>query len=253
MPRREAMPPVPVPVAASVSVPVVVPARDASVTWLGAWVVGQFFALLVAGASGAESFADAGAGWLLATAVAGWVPLLVGVHLVTLRHAGTLGVSPARRIGLSFRPIDLWGIPAGVLVQIVALPALYWPLERLFPDTFALDDVERRARELYEGASGGFGAVLLVLVVVVGAPLVEEIVYRGLLQRSFIGRFGRWPGVAIVAIWFAVVHFQPVEIPGLLAIAVVLGVATALTDRLGAGILAHMAFNAAGLVLVARS
>lgn len=233
--------------------PVAVPVRDACTTWCAAWVVGQLLAAVVMGASGAGTLADAGAGWFALTAVVGWVPFLVAVHLVTVRHGGAVAANPAQRIGLSFRPIDLLAVPVGVLVQVVVLPALYWPLQQWFPDTFSLDEVERRARELVDGTAGGPGTVILILVVVVGAPVVEEIVYRGLLQRSLIGRLGRWPGVALVAVVFALVHFQPVEIPGLLAIALVLGASTAITDRLGAGILAHMAFNAAGLVLVARS
>lgn len=233
--------------------PVAVPARDACVTWLGAWVVGQVLAVAVASASGAATLAEAGAAWLLATAVAGWVPMLVGVYLVTVRHSAGSSSSLADRLGLSFRPLDLVGIPLGVVVQLVALPALYWPLRTAFPGVFSLDEVERRARELYEGASGGSGMALLILVVVVGAPVVEEIVYRGLLQGSLAAHLGRWPGLLTVAVWFAVVHFQPVEIPGLLLIALVLGGLRAVTGRLGGGILAHMAFNAAGLALVAGS
>jgi len=237
--------------------PVVVPARDAWVTWLGAWAVGQALAVVVAGASGASTIAEAGAGWLVVTAVVGWVPLLIGVHLVTLRHA--TGHAPGRpstaaqRIGLSFRASDLVGVPLGVAVQVVALPAVYWPLRQVFPDAFSLDDVERRARELYDGTSAGSGIVLLVLVVVVGAPLVEEIVYRGLLQGSLVARWGRTWGLSSVAVWFALVHFQPVEIPGLLAVALVFGWLRDRTGRLGASILTHMAFNAAGLWLVAGS
>lgn len=245
--------------------PVVVPARDAWFTWLGAWAVGQVLAVLVAGASGASTIAEAGAGWLVVTAVVGWVPLLVGVHLVTLRHAtGHAAVqavsqaagrpsTAAQRIGLSFRMSDLVGVPLGVAVQVVALPALYWPLRQVFPDAFSLDDVERRARELYDGTSAGSGIILLVLVVVVGAPLVEEIVYRGLLQGSSVARWGRTWGLWSVAVWFALVHFQPVEIPGLLAVALVFGWLRDRTGRLGASILTHMAFNAAGLWLVAGS
>ena len=41
--------------------------------------------------------------------------------------------------------------------------------------------------------AGGFDTVLLVVVVVIGAPFVEELLYRGLIQRSLsvaAGRFG---------------------------------------------------------------
>ena len=42
------------------------------------------------------------------------------------------------------------------------------------------------------------------------------------------------------------------QLPGLLLIGLVLGMATVRTGRLGMAVLTHMAFNATGLVLVAR-
>ena len=58
-------------------------------------------------------------------------------------------------------------------------------------------------------------------------------------------------GVVLVAAIFAIVHFQPVETPGLFVVGLVLGTCALRTRRLGMGVLAHMAFNATGLVLVA--
>jgi membrane protease YdiL (CAAX protease family) len=92
----------------------------------------------------------------------------------------------------------------------------------------------------------------LVLLVVVGAPLVEELVYRGLLQRSAAQRVPDWIAVVVVAAWFALIHFRPVEYPGLFAFGLVLGAMALLTRRLGMGVLAHCAFNATGLLWVAR-
>ena len=61
-----------------------------------------------------------------------------------------------------------------------------------------------------------------------------------------------WLGVIGIAALFAVIHFQPVEIPGLFTIGLVLGACALLTRRLGLGVVAHMAFNATGLLMVAR-
>jgi membrane protease YdiL (CAAX protease family) len=58
-------------------------------------------------------------------------------------------------------------------------------------------------------------------------------------------------GVVLVAAWFAVIHFRPVEYPGLFVFGLVLGVCALRTRRLGMSVLTHMAFNATGLVLVA--
>ena len=158
--------------------------------------------------------------------------------------------------GLSFRTVDLLGIPLGVAVQVAVLPLVYWPLRAAWPDTFNDDKVQQRARDLWQHAHGA-GLLLLILVVVIGAPVIEELVYRGLLQGAFERRAAtasiasRLAAVGVVAVWFAVIHFQPVETPGLFVVGLAFGLATWFTRRLGMGVCAHMAFNATGLVMVA--
>ena len=225
-----------------------VPGRDATLVFLGAWFVGQMVASAVALGSGHSSVSTAGPGWLFAVAAAGWVPLVAAVWAIGRRHgAGSL----AADYGLSFRATDLWGIPIGALTQLVALRVVYLPLHGIWPDTFSTDRLEQRARDLYDSAAGA-GLLLLVVTVVVGAPLVEELVYRGLLQGAFTRGRRPWVAVVAVAAFFAVIHFQPIEIPGLFTIGLVLGACAWSTRRLGLGVVAHMAFNAAGLLMVAR-
>ena len=92
---------------------------------------------------------------------------------------------------------------------------------------------------------------VLAAIVVVGAPVIEEIVYRGWLQPRLGAAWGNAVGITAVAVLFAAVHLQPVEFPGLLAFAVVLGVARARSGRLGLPVVTHAAFNATGLLLAA--
>ena len=225
--------------------------RHAVLAWLGAWLVGNIAAGIVLGASGHDSVAEAGHGWLVGISVAQWVPMLVAVWALGRRFGvGKL----AADFGLSFRPIDLVGIPIAVATQFLFVPLLYVPLRSIWPGTFSNERIERRARDLFAHPSGA-GTVLLIAVVVIGAPLVEELVYRGLLQGAFGRRLKQWRGwlaLVLVAALFALVHFQPVEYPGLFLIGLVLGACALLTGRLGMGILAHAAFNASALVLVAR-
>ena len=56
----------------------------------------------------------------------------------------------------------------------------------------------------------------------------------------------------IRAAFFPAIHFRPVEFPGLFVCGLILGTCALRTGRLGMGIAAHMAFNATGLLLVAR-
>jgi len=218
-------------------------------TWFAAYVVGAILSSAVFELSGAKTAADLPPGWLTAASLAQWIPMVAAIWYVGKRFgAGNLSAD----FGLSFRPIDLIGVPLGVITQLVLVRLVYVPLESLWPGTFALDKIEERARTTYESANGG-GLVLLVLVVVVGAPLVEELAYRGLLQGAFTRRLSDWIGVVVVAAWFAVIHFQAIEIPGLFVVGLVLGVCAVRTGRLGLGVVTHMAFNATGLILVAST
>ena len=86
-------------------------------------------------------------------------------------------------------------------------------------------------------------------MVAIGAPIFEELVYRGLLQRSLCATVGKWLGLVAAAAWFSLVHLAPVEYPGLFVAGLVFGAGLVLTDRLGPSILAHIAFNVTGLAL----
>jgi membrane protease YdiL (CAAX protease family) len=149
------------------------------------------------------------------------------------------------------RPIDLAGIPAGVATQLVGVPLLYWPLRQIWPDAFSQSDIDERAKELADKA-GGATTVLLVLVVVVGAPLVEELVYRGLLQRALQSVVGGAGALVLGSMWFSLIHLSPVEYPGLLLAGLVFGAWLTFTGRIGGAILTHAAFNATGLILAFR-
>lgn len=183
----------------------------------------------------------------IASVVLLWVPFLVALVIVS-RNFGS--GRPTRDYRISFRFSDLVGLPIGVASQFLLLPLVYWPLQRWWPDTFASDEVEQRARDLWDKVDGGW-VVGLVLVVVIGAPLIEEIVYRGLLLQSLQGRLHDLLALLVSSVWFAAIHLQPVEFPGLFTFAIVLGLCFMVTGRLGSAILAHAAFNATGLLLVA--
>ncbi|MDO8390893.1 MAG: type II CAAX endopeptidase family protein [Actinomycetota bacterium] len=223
--------------------------RDAVLTWFAAWFVGNVLSSMVLASSGAERVADAGPWWLAASQLVAWTPLVAAIVFVS-RRSGT--GSLVRDFGLRARPLDLVGLPLGVATQLVFVKAVYLPLNEIWPDTFSTSKIEKPARDLWQHAHGA-GLVVLVIVVAVGAPLVEELAYRGLLQRSFTRCTGAVTGVVVVAVWFALIHFQPVSIPGLFVVGIVLGVCAQRTGRLGMAITTHMAFNATGLILVANT
>ncbi len=216
--------------------------------WFGAWMVGQIVAVVIYAASGAEHTDDIGIPYLFAGVAAGWIAYLVAMRLASVRSGSGDFVED---YAVRFRPIDVVGVPIGVLSQLVLVPLVYVPLERIWPATFSDDRLSENAEQLADRASGGT-MVLLVVMVCVGAPIVEELVYRGLLQGSFTARFNHILGWLAAAAWFTVIHFRPVEYPGLFAFALVAGACMLVTKRLGMSMVTHVAFNVTGLLLAVR-
>lgn len=226
---------------------------QAASVWLITWIAGNLIGAVLIGATGYASATDAPVWVTMVLATGLWAPMLVGMFVLATR-------SGRNRVGrhsfvdeynLRFTPVDLAGIPVGVLAQLVVLRLVYWPLERGWPDTFSRSRIERNARDLYDRAHGGW-LVALIIVVVIGAPIVEELMYRGLLQGAAVRRLNDAVAVVVVAAFFALIHFRWVEFPGLFVFGLILGVCALRTGRLGMSIAAHLAFNATGLLLVAR-
>jgi membrane protease YdiL (CAAX protease family) len=230
---------------------------QAAAVWTITWIAGNLIGAAVMGAAGYTSTTDAPVWVTMVLAIGLWTPMLVGLWVVadrsgrhtSLRHE--FGIHDfADEYGLRFKLVDLAGVPIGVLSQLVLLRSIYWPLERAWPDTFSRSRIERNARDLYDTAHGGW-LIALIVIVVIGAPFVEELMYRGLLQGSATRRLNDGVAVACVAAFFALIHFRWVEFPGLFVFGLVLGICALRTGRLGMSIVTHMAFNATGLLLVA--
>jgi membrane protease YdiL (CAAX protease family) len=214
--------------------------------WVLVYVGASFASLVVLAVSGQESGQDIPM-WVLAmNVVAMW-----SVYLYFLPRFLPFTDTPIRQDFLSWFSVRdvLWGIPLGVGSQLILMNLVNWPLAKLFPEQFSPERISERAQDIASMAPGWW-AVLLVLVVVVGAPVVEEIVYRGSLQTRLMQGFGISVGIFLTALLFALIHLAPVEIPGLFVFALVLGIARHKTGTLGLPIVTHLAFNATGLSLV---
>jgi hypothetical protein len=224
--------------------------RTAVAVWGITWVAGQLLFQLVASTSGDTSddttlpIANLAVG-----VVATWCAYLAGLWWASDRAGSRNFVSD---YGFEFEPIDIVGVPIGLLTQLVLVPLVYVPLRAWWPDTFSDDRLEETARDLVDRADGA-AIVVLALVVVGGAPIVEELVYRGLLQGSFVSRISELPALLAGATWFAIIHFRPVEYPGLFVAGLVFGMCAITTGRLGMSIVTHAAFNATGLLMVAAA
>lgn len=177
-----------------------------------------------------------------------WIPFVAALVVVSFKFGRGRFADDFK---LRARWSDLVGLPIGVACQLLLVPLVYWPLRNIWPDAFSSEDIERRAQDLWDKAQGGW-IVALIVVVAIGAPLIEELVYRGLILQALQGRLNDWLALVVSALWFAAIHLQPVELPGLFAFALVLGYCFQRSGRLGTSILAHVAFNATGLLLASR-
>ena len=179
-----------------------------------------------------------------------WVGLVASMYVVW-RSKGA-EATPAAEFGLRFeRGRDLVGIPIGAAFQLIAVPLIYLPLGRLISDLN--DRLEAPARELADQATRGAGIWILGVLVVIGAPVVEELFYRGMLFKSIQRRFGDGAAVGGSAVLFAAAHFEVLQLPALFALGILLGVMAVRYGRIGPGVFVHAGFNAVTMaILVAR-
>ena len=176
--------------------------------------------------------------WLLCAAIA--VPWLgmAGWPLLVTRWRGLGPVSDLRLRGT---PRDIGvGVLTGVGAVAVAIPVAaltQWLLGH---------DITSSAGDLFDEVSDANAAplVLFALLAGIGAPVVEEICFRGLLYGALDKR-GMAPGVSVLVVGatFALFHFEPTRIPILLVIGLALTWARARTGTTAASIAAHMTVN----------
>ncbi|HPH95655.1 MAG TPA: type II CAAX endopeptidase family protein [Anaerolineaceae bacterium] len=97
------------------------------------------------------------------------------------------------------------------------------------------------------------GAVLVMLGMAVFAPICEEILFRGVLQRSFEARGTKF-ALVLTALLFAFYHMRFQGLLALLPVAFLLGYVLRRTGSLVAAMLVHFGNNfAAGLIMVFSS
>jgi membrane protease YdiL (CAAX protease family) len=99
--------------------------------------------------------------------------------------------------------------------------------------------------------------VTLVITAVIAAPVVEEMVFRGVVMRGLRSRLPMVAVVVLQGLLFGAAHIDPVRGVGnvglvlvLAGVGVAFGVAVALLGRIGPSMVAHALFNGAVLLLV---
>lgn len=211
---------------------------EAMLGWLSGLVVGALGATVAVGLGAAP---DA-----VATRLAGvsglWGGWMTATTLFLRRR--DLGLLEGLHLRIQWVDVPI-GLAAGLLTQLVVAPLIYLPLR----PWIRTEDLERPAREVFRGV-GGADLVVLVVIIVVLAPLFEEILFRGVVLNAARRCLGTVGGVAAAGIAFGAIHFQLATLPGLAAIGIVLCALVARFDRLGPAIVAHVGFNATTVVIL---
>lgn len=99
--------------------------------------------------------------------------------------------------------------------------------------------------------------VATLVTAVIAAPIVEELVFRGLVLRGLLSRVGPVLAIGLQGVLFGVAHVDPVRGVGNIGLALVLsgvgiafGVAAYLARRLGPTVIAHAIFNGVVMAIV---
>ncbi len=197
------------------------------------FLIGTVAQVLLAGALGVGAHPTIGQELILE------IPLWLAFLLTPIWAIRSRGADPIVELHVAGRPIDAAGLLIGGATQFV-VGWLYVPF-------VSNRDLERPARQLADSAHGAGGKVMLVLLTCVFAPVFEEFFYRGFLLRAVRRRFSAPIAVVIVAVVFAALHLEPLQLPGLFLFGCVSGFLCLRYDRLGPSVAAHIGFNAVAL------
>jgi len=113
--------------------------------------------------------------------------------------------------------------------------------------------------DILTDSKGSLWMIVVIFAVVIGAPISEELMFRGLILRAFEKRMGLVMGVVISTILFAVIHVNGQHIfsdgqivlwAQIFPVGAILGIAAAKFNRLGPPIIAHVLFNLTSTVAV---
>jgi membrane protease YdiL (CAAX protease family) len=90
--------------------------------------------------------------------------------------------------------------------------------------------------------------VISLLLLAVLAPLVEELVFRGLLYGWVAGRWGSLPALVVSSLAFAAAHFEPAHIVLVLPLGLLFGWLRRRTDSLLPSLFSHIVNNGFALL-----
>lgn len=170
----------------------------------------------------------------------GWARLAVRGEAQPLAALGLRPPDPPGRVAWTTPVLMLLAMP--FTLSMVCLTALIYVL--IGRDIDAQEATEVMA------AAGPLTFAALAIYVVIVAPLVEEVLFRGLMLGKLLERMSPMWALGVSALLFALVHRDPSFMPSQFATGVVMGLVRLRTGTLTAPIALHAGFNLLMVVLL---
>lgn len=153
-------------------------------------------------------------------------------------------------LGFTVRIRDWPWLAAGVLLQVGALGMV-----AVIEAVAGSEPKQEVVKAIQQSGTGT--RILGAIAVVAFAPVAEELLFRGLLLRGLLRRFGAAASVLVGGITFAAVHLVDPSAAPLLAplalVGVLSGILAVRTGDLSRSILLHAGFNLLSAVLLLTS
>lgn len=119
---------------------------------------------------------------------------------------------------------NLLQIPAAILDKYLPAPIWFWEM----------------FDKIFEGDFGFWGAFMKVAVV---APIVEELIFRGVILQGFRRNYTAFKAVLMSALLFALFHLNPWQFPATFVLGLLLGWIMIRTNSIILSILGHSINN----------
>lgn len=184
------------------------------------------------------------------TSLALWLPLVVACVVVSRRRGSGSFIND---YWFNFRWSDVGIGLAGSIAGRVLSASFLAPIP--FPSR-SLNEIDKMV--FGESIEGAATWVVLIVVTCIGAPLVEELFFRGLVQARLVGRYGPVVGIVAASVLFGAAHLIAWQGAWTFAYAwavtaggLVLGTIFHLSRRLGPAVAAHALFNAQAMLALA--
>lgn len=155
----------------------------------------------------------------------------VGLREAVLMRRFSVAQGIGLAIGVAVTARFINGLYSVVIVFLGIDPSGIADVTQLFPETFV-------------------GALAVIVLSVVIAPLAEETMFRGVLYPGLRDRYNPVAAAIVSALVFALFHGDPLVFVPIFVLGLMLAWITEMTRSIWPAILGHAAFNATAVVLL---